>query len=317
MISGGGLAILRRQPWTRAAALTLRSGRANYTVEKKVREQVKFPWIWPSEASKTPQRAQYLPRLDVYGFIQRFVKSGLRMGARGQASLVFSDEYIEGVTGKMVGVVLQRTVDAINACDYDALSQLMIPPVAKVYKHSLANMKAQGYTLRINLVGIESSAIEDVVLYLGKPESFDMSVPVDMRANKYAYWFNDSMAMSFPKKGASKNMEMVGLPTPSVFLESLADDGWRSVQYRFNVRTDVEVTLESRGKCVDLDRGMMDIPLALNSPFYEGLSKFRDAVKHGENSPHLEPFRWYVGDLFNIAEQTEHTNIKKLISKTR
>ncbi|KAJ2447383.1 hypothetical protein GGF42_005451, partial [Coemansia sp. RSA 2424] len=87
--------------------------------------------------------------------------------------MVFSDKYMETVKDKMVKVVLQRIVDAINTCDYDALSQLVVPPVAKVYKLALANMKAQGYTLRISIKDVESSAIETLVLYLGKPESFD------------------------------------------------------------------------------------------------------------------------------------------------
>ncbi|KAJ2331637.1 hypothetical protein GGI00_003163 [Coemansia sp. RSA 2681] len=301
-----------------AAAALRRNGRANYSSEsKRARELVKFPWIWPSEASKTPQRAQYLPRLELPSFLHRFFQWGLYLGAYGRTGMVFSDKYMETVKDKMVKVVLQRIVDAINTCDYDALSQLMVPPVAKVYKLALANMKAQGYTLRISLKDVESSAIETLVLYLGKPESFDTSIPVATRFQKYDYWLNDSIVLSDQTKSLSSGSVMAGLPHPSLLFGALEDDGWKSVQYRFNVRADVEVLLEARGKLVDIDRGTMDIPLALSTPSYEGFKQMKCAVQRGESASHLEPFRWYVSDLFNIAESTEHAHIRKLLKRAK
>ncbi|KAJ2018821.1 hypothetical protein GGI14_002030 [Coemansia sp. S680] len=323
----GGLFILSHQARARVAfamqprhslaTALYRNRQVNYSTAKKARELVKFPWIWPSEASSTPQRAQYLPRLAVPPFVNRWLQWGLQLGAEGHAGLVFNKEYIENVEEKMVGVVLQSIVDAINTCDYDALSQIMTPAMAKVYKLALANMKAQGYTLRIDISGIQSSDLETLVLYLGKPESFDTSIPVAMRYQKYDYWLNDSIIMSDKRQSSSDGSVRSGLPPTSLLFNALDDNSWKSIQYRFKVRAEVLISLESRGKVVDSDSGVMEIPLALSTPSYEGMLQLRDAVHDGENASHLEPFRWHVSDLFNIAECTEHAHIKKLLSDAK
>ncbi|KAJ2827631.1 hypothetical protein FBU31_003120 [Coemansia sp. 'formosensis'] len=224
---------------------------------------------------------------------------------------------MENVKSRMVEVVLQSTVDAINTCDYDALNELMTPSMAKVYKLALANMKAQGYTLRIDLYEIQASDLESLVLYLGKPESFDTSIPVAMRHQKYNYWLNDSIVMSDKIQHSSSGSVSSGLPSPSLLFNALSDNSWKSIQYRFKVRADMLISLESRGKVVDSDNGVMEIPLALSTPYYEGMPQMRSAVHDGKNASHLEPFRWHVSDLFNIAECTEHAHIRKFLSEAK
>ncbi|KAJ2699332.1 hypothetical protein H4218_002721 [Coemansia sp. IMI 209128] len=231
--------------------------------------------------------------------------------------MVFDGEYVENVRDKMVGVVLQRVVDAINSCDYDALSQLMTPPMAKIYKLALANMKAQGYTLRIELQDIAPSALEAVVMYLGLPESFDTTIPVALRHQKYEYWLNDSLLMSEKRRSSSGGSASSGLPPTATLLSALDAENWKSVQYRFNVPANVSISLRSRGKVVDSDSGTMEIPLALNTPFYEGMLKLYDAVHNKDKAAHLEPFRWHVSDLFNIAECNEHEHIRQHLQKAK
>ncbi|KAJ2746000.1 hypothetical protein GGI20_001702 [Coemansia sp. BCRC 34301] len=321
-----GFAILQRQTRARVvlavqpqmAAAFHRNGPAKYTSEaKKARELVKFPWIWPSEASMIPQRAKYLPRLAVSPILLRLTQWTINQLSLAYASLVFDGKYLTNVKDKMVGVVLQRIIEAINTCDYKALDELMTPPLAKVYKHSLANMRAQGYTLHINIKEVESSTIEALVVYLGKPRSFDVSIPVESRFGKYQYWISDSLVVSRPKTSPSDSSLIARILDPQVLLGALSDEGWRSVQYRFKVRADVEISLKSRGKVVDMDHDTMEIPLALSSPFYEDVSQFEDAVKHRESASYLEPFRWYVSDLFNISESSDHCNIKVYMSKAK
>ncbi|KAJ2488562.1 hypothetical protein IWW37_004712 [Coemansia sp. RSA 2050] len=323
----GSLSILRhpaRVAWrlshhhSLATTALHRNRQANYSTDKKkARALAKFPWIWPAEAPQTPKRSQYLPRLAVSPSLNRWIQWGLSLGAKGHANLAFNGEYIESVKEKMVGVVLQRVVDAINSCDYDALSQLMTPPMAKVYKLALANMKAQGYTLRIEVHDIQPSTFETVVMYLGMPESFDTSIPVAMRYQKYDYWLNDSIVMSDKRQPLSDGSVRSGLPPTSLLLNALNSDNWKSFQYRFNVRANVLISLKNRGKVVDSDSGAMEIPLALNTPFYEGMLKLHDAVHKKDKAAHLEPFRWYVSDLFNIAECNEHLHIRQYLQSAK
>ncbi|KAJ2487116.1 hypothetical protein EV174_000728 [Coemansia sp. RSA 2320] len=304
----GALAIIRRQalPFAKAAQF---GQRALSTEHRRARELVKFPWIWPSDREQVPQREKYMPVVVRNRFIESLLQKAVQISATSLAEMALSKAYIERVREQMVEVVLRRIVEAINASDYDALSQLMAPHIAKVYKHALANMKAQGYQLDIQIGNVQDPKLEALVVFLGEPESHDVSIPIGVRHKKYMIKRCNSVYLSMTKPTGSTVNEKPKQWTDSVFTE------WISVQLRFNITAQVEVSLLSRGKAVDSDQGLMVIPLALSTPSYEGVRQLDTAANDGESVRHLEPFRWMVSDLFNVAEMTEHRSIMQLQNK--
>ncbi|KAJ1947294.1 hypothetical protein FBU59_001892 [Linderina macrospora] len=233
-----------------------------------------------------------------------------KASARSLADLVFPDTYIEDIREKMATVVLQRTVDAINQGDYKVLDELMTPFLAKTYKHAIANMKAQGYTLEIDVADVRFPEIEDMTVFLGQPEAFDLAIPHGLRRQKYNYKFSGPIRIA-----VERTVTMDGTPIPNARPVPSTLREWIQMKYLFRLTADVSVKLSQRGNVVDSDQGTMVIPMALSTPFYEGTNNMKGAIEGDESAG--EPFRWRVSDLLNLVEVNERQQIAKAQQQAR
>ncbi|ORX69475.1 hypothetical protein DL89DRAFT_293117 [Linderina pennispora] len=275
------------------------------STEQRGRERIRFPWIWPSDADTMPKHSPLSTTQTRFQFITPLIKWFTQLSARSMTKLAFPENYIKDIQEKMAAVVLQRTVEAINQGDYKVLDELMTPFLAKTYKHAIANMKAQGYRLEIDVRDVRFPEIEDMTVFLGPPEAFDLAIPHGLRRQKYVFKFSGSIRLAVERTVAPD-----GTPIPNTRPPVPALMEWVQMRYLFKMTADVSVKLSLKGKVVDSDQGTMVIPMALSTPFYEGTKMLESAVKEGDESAG-EPFRWRVSDLLNIVEFNERQQIAK------
>ncbi|KAI8321564.1 hypothetical protein GQ54DRAFT_261495 [Martensiomyces pterosporus] len=282
----------------------LKTAAASYATSTRGREKIKFPWIWPSDSATMHEHTRPRSKSSGFGFVAKITKWLADAGAKNMARMAFGEGYLDEVREKMVQVVLCSTVDAINKGDYEALDQLMTPFLAKLYKHALANMRSQGYRLNIEVDDPHYPEMVDMVVKMGPPEAYDMAIPYGLRRRKYAYKISGAMDMAVEKmyREDGTRIESVEPPTPVL-------KDWIQFQCLFRIKVNVAVELTNKGKVVDSDQGTMEIPLALCTPFYEGLETMTRAFEKAEGSADLESFRWRVCDLLNIAERSELAQI--------
>ncbi|KAJ1990969.1 hypothetical protein GGI25_003822 [Coemansia spiralis] len=288
---------------TRICALTyqLKSHYSNDT--KRQRERVQFPWVWPEDSQHIPEKSVWLKVCKGSTIPGKFVNWYMRHAFRGLEIAALSSEpgYLETIQNEMIPLVLTRIVDAINDADYDQLDEIMTPYLAKLYKHALANMRAQGFILKIQLGKIDEPTMSGGYAKLGPPEAYDTTIPYKLRYAKYVMKYSEAMHIAMRKlfKEGDSTAPVGVEPQPSVMNDWLAFENW------FSVKAQVKIELFKGGKVIDHDSGEMEIPITLATPHYHGPKEMSTAITKGDEAKELEPFRWKVADLFYIGDNNE------------
>ncbi|KAJ1961253.1 hypothetical protein GGI12_003347 [Dipsacomyces acuminosporus] len=236
-------------------------------------------------------------RFDLINKVTRWIAN---LGARNLAKMAFGDGYVDQVRDKMLQVVLTSTAEAINNGDYEALDQLMTPFLSKLYKHAIANMRAQGFKVNISLEDLYNPEVVDFIVKMGPPEAYDLAIPYGLRSKKYAYKTTGGMDIAVEKMYAEDGTRLDHVKPPTPVLKD-----WLRFECLFKISANVSVEMTKKGKVIDSDQGSMEIPVTLCTPFYEGIETMANAFQKGEGSEDLEPFRWRVCDLLNIVEHNE------------
>ncbi|KAJ2393410.1 hypothetical protein GGI23_005044 [Coemansia sp. RSA 2559] len=222
---------------------------------------------------------------------------------------MFRDDFQDKVRDEMLPLVLGRIAESINEKDYDELDDLMTPYLAKLYKHAIADLSAQGFRLHLEIDVQKAGSKDDYSLSkIGDPAAYDYTIPFLVRNSKYAILRSTNINMALAKG-------QDGIPTLSGSRRELATSvgasQWLAVEFGFVVNANVKVDLYKGGRIVDSDSGMMQIPVAVSSPHYFGVQSMMNAISGEVDAQEEEPFRWRVCDLFYIADWNNANDIAK------
>ncbi|KAJ1833001.1 hypothetical protein LPJ73_007940 [Coemansia sp. RSA 2703] len=205
----------------------------------------------------------------------------------------------------MVSAAFVSMTEAISNQDHDMIDQIMSPHLARVYRRALENIKAQGFQLKINVENTLAPQQGGQMINIGPPDSFNKSVPFSRRLDRYAFKYSQGMCVSVPRP----NRQDSANATFSNQVKSTVNE-WTSIELWYKVPATVKVDLWKGNKLIDSDRGKIEIPITFSTPFYEGIMNLGRAFKEGEDASDLEPFRWFISDIFNIVDMKEVQQIQ-------
>ncbi|PIA16266.1 hypothetical protein COEREDRAFT_81460 [Coemansia reversa NRRL 1564] len=280
-----------------------------YSQKKRGRESIKFPWIWPSEQHQTPPRIWKIYKDND----SKVIALSNNFGNLYSKLFFYANikrDYMEEISTTMIPVILDKAIEAINNQDYDSLAQLMTSDLLKLYGYALANMKALGYRINIEVVDISGTEMEGIRMLAGPPMAFNASIPGQKRQELFNYLFLGTMHLASPKTaGVSTLRALMG-----VFNSWIGYEAW------FKVKANIKVSLSLNGKVIDEDQGRMIVPLSLSTPHYPSLWNFpfvsKDDVLYGV-SQKVEPFQWRLSDIFSIKTHKDLSSMVKPIRETK
>ncbi|KAJ2784082.1 hypothetical protein GGI15_002373 [Coemansia interrupta] len=273
--------------------------RSPYSTGQRGRDRVQFPWVWPADADSIPRHSNLKSRITIPLFGQLF-DWYTNVAGRGMIYTVFDKNYLEEMRQKMVHVALASAAEAINKHDCDMLDQILSPHLSRVYRRALDNLKAQGVQLKIDVEYTSAPTLGGMMVNVGAPDAFDKSVPFSRRSDKYVFKYTQNMRVGVPRLTREDSMRT----SISKSLKATVDE-WVSVELWYKLPATVKVDLWKGNKLIDSDRGAMDIPITFSTPHYEGIMNLGRAFKQEEDASDLEPFRWFISDLFNIVDMRE------------
>ncbi|KAJ2373889.1 hypothetical protein IW150_003389 [Coemansia sp. RSA 2607] len=282
----------------------LSTARLSYSTSRRGRETVQFPWVWPADANSIPPHSNLKTRT-VIPFFGNIFEWYTNIASRGLIRSVFDSSYLAEMRDKMVSAAFVSMTEAISNQDYDMIDQIMSPHLARVYRRALENIKAQGFQLKINVENTLAPQQGGQMINIGPPDSFNKSVPFSRRLDRYAFKYSQGMCVSVPRP----NRQDSANSTFSNQVKSTVNE-WTSIELWYKVPATVKVDLWKGNKLIDSDRGKIEIPITFSTPFYEGIMNLGRAFKEGEDASDLEPFRWFISDIFNIVDMKEVQQIQ-------
>ncbi|KAJ2402351.1 hypothetical protein GGI23_000773 [Coemansia sp. RSA 2559] len=209
--------------------------------------------------------------------------------------------YAKKIRDTTIPLVLSRIADVINKRDYNLMDELMTPYLAKLYKHAVANMDAQGFRIKLEIdVQMPGARNDYMWIKQGDPEAFDYTIPFPIRNSKYAVGRGEKTAVAANKD--KDGMVSHGASKAPIY------SSWIGFEFGFVVNAHVKVDLYKGKRIIDSDSGVMPIPIAISTPHYLDMHVMANVVSAGEGSENEEPFRWRVCDLFYIADSDNANN---------